>query len=182
MKRKVRGACDNRGRPRAMATSQPRGGGAYNKHGLPVHMSGQGQRRHRRSSLVILMAVMAPAPRCPCPRKQPHSSTRRCPATNLRWLRTGESECLAAYRLQHRGLEIWIGSRVLELEECHSIQMGSERKIRLYVPYKWGIHRDDLTNWKISNGLNRCGRDFGPPTRWAPTAFLCVLTREVGSG
>jgi len=60
--------------------------------------------------------------------------------------------------------------------------MGSERKIRLYVPYKWGIHRDDLTNWKISNGLNRCGRNFGSPTRRAPTAFLCVLTREVGSG
>ena len=72
--------------------------------------------------------------------------------------------------------------RVLEVEECHSIQMGSERKIRLYVPYKWGIHRDDLTNWKISNGLNHCGRDFGSPTRRAPTAFLCVLTREVGSG
>jgi len=37
--------------------------------------------------------------------------------------------------------------------------MGSERKIKLYVPYKAGIHRDGLTDWKISNGINRRGSE-----------------------
>jgi len=57
--------------------------------------------------------------------------------------------------------------------------MGSEGKIKLYVPYKAGIHRDGLTDWKISNGINRRGRDFGSPTRRAPTALL--FARKYGS-
>jgi hypothetical protein len=124
-----------------MATSQPRGGGAYTKHGLPSTCPAKvsGGIVEARSS-----SSWRSWPLHPGARAQESSRVAR-PADSLQPICgdcTGASERYAA-----PGLEIWIGFRVLEVEECHSIQMGSERKIRLYVPYK---RADGLENFKRS--------------------------------